>query len=168
MSRASRILGSLVTAVVLAACSDATSPALVPEGASLATLPATCASITFPVASVVVVNRDMPPMQYTVRNCGSRKVAVVVTPYEVFGQMSEVCPAPVPAPVRVTINAGRSMTSSFATLRGPCGLVSPLEQTFVQGTASWQSHRLMISVRKATDNTLLSTTASPFSWQDAY
>ena len=150
MSRTSVVIGSLLTAVVLAACTDATAPLPATEVPALATLPAACANITMPVTSIIVVNRIMPAMRYTVANCGSRKVTVVVTPYEVFGQMSEVCPAPVPAPVRITINPGRSTKSSFATLRGPCGFVSPLQQTLVQGTASWQAHRLMISVRNAT------------------
>lgn len=43
----------------------------------------------------------------------------------------------------------------------------PLEQTVVQGTASWQAHRLMVAVRNTADNALLGTAPSAFGWQDA-
>lgn len=168
MSRVSLSIGSLFAIATLAACTDTTAPVPATEAASLATLPATCASITMPVTSVVVVNRVMPAMRYTVTNCGSRKLTVVATQYEVFGALSGICPAPVATPARLTISAGKRVSASFPLYRGACGFASPLSQdAIVQGTASWQSHRLMISVRNATNNALLSTTASPYSWQDA-
>ncbi|MCC7052767.1 MAG: hypothetical protein IT355_05830 [Gemmatimonadaceae bacterium] len=140
-------------------------PAAVTEPTALAvTRKAVCATVAFPVTSVVVVNRVMPSMRYTINNCGTRKLNTIVTVYEVFGQMSEICPAPMPAPARLTISSGRTVTSSVRTSRGACGFVSPLQQTIVPSSTAWQAHRLMVSVRNAADNTLLSTTASPFTW----
>lgn len=37
----------------------------------------------------------------------------------------------------------------------------------MQGTASWQAHRLMVAVRNTADNALLGTAPSAFGWQDA-
>ena len=167
MSRTTILLGSLLT-LTLAACSETTAPIAAPEAPSLAILPAVCATVTLPVTSVTVVNKVMPSMRYTVKNCGSTRLTLVVRPYEAFGQMSDMCPAPVATPVRVTLSAGRSSSGSFRTYRGSCGFVSPLVQQVTTAANAWQSHRLMIEVRNAATNAQLSFSNSAYTWQDAF
>lgn len=164
MSRTTILLGAIVT-LGLAACSDPTAPDPAASSALAIAKPAVCATATVTNNPQVVVNQVMPPVRYTLTNCGTRRLTVTVSMYETFGPLSGLCLAPMPAPVSITISSGKRLSLSFPTYRSPCGYVDSIQQgIIVPSTNSWQDHRLMVSVRNAADNTLLST--SPFQWHD--
>ena len=165
MSRSKIVIAALLT-LGLAACSETTAPSTTATPDLAVAKPAVCATATVTNNPQTVVNLAMPRIRYTLANCGSRRLTVVVTVYETFGSLSGLCPAPIPAPVTITMAAGKRQALSFPTYRGACGFANSSNQgVLVQGTAAWQEHRLMVSVRNAADGTLLST--SPFIWRDA-
>jgi hypothetical protein len=126
---------------------------------------ARCATLTVTNNGQTVREFKMPPVDYTLANCGTEGLSATVTITESPGFLSALCPSPTAPPVDYALGAHQKLTARAPVFRGPCGLRSPTSTDLVDSSRGWQGHNLQLTVTDDATGAILST--GFFSWQDA-
>lgn len=152
------LAGLLLTTAVVGSAA----PAFAKGGVEGAPAPCTPIAVT---SGKIVRNRVNPPdIKLTVTACGSQSLDGVVTITEGQGFFSTTCPSPVADPISVALPAGGKAAASAPAYRGPCGWYSQTSPVFVDGSAAWQSHTLVLTLSDRSTGAVLGR--SSYTWRD--